>query len=29
MQANSFDYQLFSVHDGEVTVRGEKGGSDV
>lgn len=29
LQANSFDYQLFSVHDGEVTVRGEKGGSDV
>ena len=29
LQSNSFDYQLFSVHDGEVTVRGEKGGSDV
>lgn len=29
LKANSFDYQLFSVHDGEVTVRGEKGGSDV
>ena len=29
LQANSFDYQLFSVHDGEVTVRGGKGGSDV
>ena len=29
LQANSFDYQLFSVHAGEVTVRGEKGGSDV
>ena len=29
LQANSFDYQLFSVRDGEVTVRGEKGGSDV
>ena len=29
LQANSFDYQLFSVEDGEVTERGEKGGSDV
>lgn len=29
LQPNSFEYQLFSVHDGEVTVRGEKGGSDV
>ena len=29
LQANSFDYQLFSVEDGEVTGRGEKGVSDV
>ena len=29
LQANSFDYQLFSEEDGEVTERGEKGGSDV
>ena len=29
LQANSFDYQLFSVEDGEVTERGEKGGCDV
>ena len=29
LQANSFDYQLFSVEDGEVTERGETGGSDV
>lgn len=29
LQANSFDYQLFSVEDGEVTERVEKGGSDV
>ena len=29
LKANSFDYQLFSVEDGEVTERGEKGGSDV
>ena len=29
LQANDFDYQLFSVEDGEVTERKEKGGSDV
>lgn len=29
LQANNFDYQLFSVEDGEVTERREKGGSDV
>ncbi|MBR5930124.1 MAG: DNA replication/repair protein RecF [Prevotella sp.] len=29
LQANSFDYQLFYVEDGEVNERKEKGGSDV
>lgn len=29
LQANSFDYQLFYVEDGEVSERKEKGGSDV